>query len=519
MSSSRRDLLKLAVALAGGTLAARVLPRVFSLGQAGDKPNIIIIVFDTMTARHLSVYGYPRQTTPNLERFAQRATVYHSHFSSGSYTIPGTASILTGLYPWHHRALNPSGPVERGLTGGNIFHAAGPAYYRLGWGQNLWADMFLRQFSGDLDVHLPEESFAFRNPLILGDVNRDDPMNFIAYEDFMVGGAKMDTPYPGSVLLGMLDIAAGHGENLNPLLGELIQRQEMPFNRFFYYQNHAVFQGIADSVRTLEGRGQPFFCYYHLWSPHDPYAPTKQFSRLFNDDLHVTRKPRHPLIPAEGALSDEELDNLSREYDCYIANLDFEFGAWFDQLEASGALDNSYVIVLSDHGELFERGYRGHFSPLMYDHGIHIPLLISAPGQKERKDIYVPTNNVDLLPTLAALTGGPAPTFTDGQLLPGYGGVEDNSRTIYCVDAKLNSAIRPIAIGSFAVIRGTRKLILYTGYEGFSDMVELYDLKTDPDEMHDLANDEPDTVKQMLDELSAARTKADEPFMNSNSSQ
>ncbi|MEW5942137.1 MAG: sulfatase-like hydrolase/transferase, partial [Chloroflexota bacterium] len=274
MPSTRRDLLKLAAALAGGALASRVLPRALSLGQAAERPNVLILLFDTMTAPHLSVYGYPRKTTPNFERFAQRATVYHRHYSSGSYTIPGTASILTGLYPWNHRAINLSGPVRRDLAGNNIFRAVGPEYYRIGWGQNLWVEMFLRQFRADIDEHLPPDWSAFKNPLLLGEMNPRDPMVYLAYDEFLVGGVKLDTPYAGSVLLGLLDIAVGRGENVNPVLSQAMERQNIPFNFFFYYQNGAVFQGIFNSVQAARRR-QPFFGYYHLWSPHDPYAPAK----------------------------------------------------------------------------------------------------------------------------------------------------------------------------------------------------------------------------------------------------
>src|SRR3972149_189137 len=90
---SRRDFLKLlAGSSAGlGMLGIKGLVE-HALAQAGDRPNIIVLVLDAMSAQNLSIYGYPRPTMPNLERFAQRATVYHSHLSAGNFTTPGTAS-------------------------------------------------------------------------------------------------------------------------------------------------------------------------------------------------------------------------------------------------------------------------------------------------------------------------------------------------------------------------------------------------------------------------------------------
>src|SRR5690349_2648530 len=114
---SRRSFLK----LLGAAAPTVLLPAVSAwAGQnlnqgSASKPNVIVLLLDAMTSRNLSVYGYPRPTSPNLERFAEHATVYHSHNSSGNYTIPGTASLLTGMYPWTHRAINYSGGIQSGL--------------------------------------------------------------------------------------------------------------------------------------------------------------------------------------------------------------------------------------------------------------------------------------------------------------------------------------------------------------------------------------------------------------------
>ena len=76
-----------------------------------DRPNILVLLFDTLSARHTSLDGYPRHTTPHLERFAERATVYHAHHASGNFTNPGTASLLTGAYPWKHRSMQLYSPI------------------------------------------------------------------------------------------------------------------------------------------------------------------------------------------------------------------------------------------------------------------------------------------------------------------------------------------------------------------------------------------------------------------------
>jgi arylsulfatase A-like enzyme len=338
-----------------------------------------------------------------------------------------------------------------------------------------------------------------------------DPLTYYAFENFLVGKILATNP-PGSVTMGVLDGAFRHGAASVPKLSG--KEKLLPFNGFVYYRNRTVFQGVFDTVQTAAQSGQPFFGYFHLFSPHGPYTPTSDFAGLFEDGLKVPRKPLHPLISKKAAIPDKYQDRYSRLYDQYVANVDAEIGNLLDQLETSGLLDNTYVVLLSDHGQIFERGVHGHFSRLLYDQGIHIPLVILSPGQTERRDVYVPTSNVDLVPTLVALTGGRLPDGLDGQLLPGFGGAEDE-HPVFCIEAKESSAFRPFDKASFALIRGSHKLIWYSGYPEADELVELYDLKSDPREMKDLSHDEPILVKQMLDELSDARAKADAPYARS----
>src|SRR5712691_5740932 len=111
----RRDFLKLAAFFPPALALSNFFSAQDSAGRspATNLPNVIVVLFDAMTARNLSVYGYHRETTPNFERFAERATVYHAHDSAGNFTIPGTSSLLTGMYPWTHRAINNGGLVDR----------------------------------------------------------------------------------------------------------------------------------------------------------------------------------------------------------------------------------------------------------------------------------------------------------------------------------------------------------------------------------------------------------------------
>ena len=150
---TRRDFLKLAAMVPPALAFSKLLSfdSLLNLKQKSSLPNVIILIFDAMSAYHLSLHGYQRKTTPNLDRFAKRANVYNAHYSTANFTVPGVASILTGLYPWTHRALQLSGLVARDLVNRNLFEIMSNDYYRFGFSQNVYATNIMNQFQSQID--------------------------------------------------------------------------------------------------------------------------------------------------------------------------------------------------------------------------------------------------------------------------------------------------------------------------------------------------------------------------------
>jgi len=503
-SFNRRSFLK----LLGATAPAILWPRLASQfsGSTNQKnnslPNVIIILFDAMSARNLSVHGYPRPTSPALERFAERATVYHSHYSAGNYTIPAVASLLTGTYPWKNRAINHRGAVKHSMIENNIFRVLGSDYYRLAFPQNFWANLILAQFQEDIDVLLPSGAFAELNYLLSDYFPNDKNMAARALDDFAFNIADE----PPSLLLGSLQRMLYSWESnrlsTNGYPEEIPHDVNYPIN----FRLEDVFDGLISLFPELPS---PFFTYLHLLPPHTPYRPSDRFFNTFRDGMKPTRKPVHKF--ADGT-PNSELNLARRLYDEYIASLDWELSRLMNSLESQGVLENSYVIITADHGEMFERGEKGHSTPLLYDPVVHIPLLISAPGQKTRRDVYAPTNSVDLLPTFAQLTGKPIPAWCDGKPLPGLGGEDDLERSTYSVEAKLSPANGLLTKATVALWKGDQKLIYYTGYEQ-EDTFELYNLSEDIEELNDLYPAQPVIAKRMKEELLEAFLIANKPYL------
>ena len=196
--------------------------------------------------------------------------------------------------------------------------------------------------------------------------------------------------------------------------------------------------------------------------------------------------------------------------------MDSEFARLYQLLENSGILENTWLVLTSDHGELFERGIRGHNTPTLFRPVIHVPLLIFPPGGRNRQDVYENTSAVDLLPTLLHLAGrDPAEApWAQGHVLPPF---EPNAvGDQFAVESKTTQENQPMAEATLAMRRGRHKLIYYFGYPelaGEEGAVELFDLEADPGERVNLYAAERELGDRLLADLLARHREAERPFL------
>jgi len=505
---SRRDFLKVAGAAFVSVLSPRSLSS-FRL-DAGRKPNIIIILWDAFSARHLSLFGYPRLTTPNVDAFAERSTVFHAHYSGSNYTTCGTASMLTGMLPWKHGAINYDGLVRSEFVRSNPYTLLGPEYHRFAFSQNPWPDRLMGQYYGDVDRFLPPSAYS-----LLGDdgariLENDRAIASVALDSFLFSTQGGNAPI-GSPVLGYLNksrVLNFTDRQKSDSYSKGVP-QVMNMNYLFPFRNEMVYGGVYSEISRLESEAPPYFAYFHLYSPHYPYRPRNDFRRLFRDDYRPIVKPSHPL---SAGLHEDFILTQRTLYDRQIAQIDAEFGRLIASLDETGVLENSYLIFTSDHGEMFERGFVGHGFQFMYEPVLQIPLMIHAPGQAQRNDIHTPTSNIDLLPTLLSIAGREIPPDVDGRILPGFGGAVDEDRPIISMVATENSAFGPMKKAVISMRKRAYKLIAYPGYDGMDQAFELYDLENDPEELENLAAGDGKRLAQMKDELFGYLDAANRPF-------
>ena len=214
---SRRDFLKL-LGILPGALAAPSLMQLLMPRRDSNALHVLIFVFDAWSAKHLSLGGYPRQTMPNFEKFADRAFVFHNHYSTGSFTVPGTASLLTGLHPWSHGAMHLGAMgVVPSHESHNLFAALEGAYHTLGYAQNPYADIFLYQFDEWVNTHLSSGQFNLErhNLYNLPVLENDAALAFMALDNnIFAKGWGLD----GSLFLGF-------GSQLNAMRKQNILRK------------------------------------------------------------------------------------------------------------------------------------------------------------------------------------------------------------------------------------------------------------------------------------------------------
>jgi arylsulfatase A-like enzyme len=463
--------------------------------------NVIMLVFDTLSALHLDLHGYQRKTTPNLARFAENATVYHSHYSAGNFTVPGTASMLTGTYPWTNLAYHFHGTIQDDFATKNIFQILKEnGYTSLAFSHNIQVNMLFSQFQHSI------ETWKMPRDVPLSDNNLSDLLFRRDYGAAIRSEAvylKFAGELPNSLFLDPIGwlFRVKSTEAINNELWQLFPRG-VPKSDDIVCVLEDTFDWLIPQLMALP---QPYFAYIHVMPPHFPYNTRREFIDIFNDGWEPASKPESIFARRKLPTSIYE---LRRFYDEYIAYVDSEFGRIFNQLLQKGVLENTHLIITSDHGEMFERGVWGHLNQVLYQPVIRVPLLIHEPGQNFRQDIYTLTSSIDLVPTILHLAQLGCPSWCEGEILPPY--AENSStdeRTIFAVEAKSNPKSRQLEVATVAMMKDQYKLINYMGYPDSEDFFELFDLSNDPDERLDLSEVRKPLASDLLEEL---RTKIQE---------
>ncbi len=419
-------------------------------------PNVLLIVLDTVRAQNLSLYGYHRATTPRLEQFARRSVRFGKAITTAPWTLPAHASIFTGRYPRELSAdfLKPLDASHPTLA--EVLRARG--YLTAGFVANTF-------YCG------------YEHGLSRG---------FLHYEDYQL---SLEELLISSSLLRTI--------THNAHLRRIIRNHQILTRKTAAQVNENFLSWLSDVAAASR---RPFFAFLNYFDAHEPYLPLPPYDTLFSANLAWRNWPHDHAVRAAWRIKREQMNPQQNQaaidaYDGSIAYLDHHLGLLFDELERRGVLEQTIVIVTSDHGEAFgEHGYHGH-SDNLYLPLLHVPLLISFPARVPAgREIQEPVTLRDLAATILDLAG-----ISQGNLLPGHslarhwiGTSAVSASTGSPVLSEVN--IAPIKPRLYPPGSRAEMYSLLSGRYHYirnaSGQEEVYDIVNDPSELHNLADSE-----------------------------
>ncbi len=413
--------------------AAAFLVAAGAAGQEPSRPNILLLFADDQRADTIAAWGNPHIRTPNLDRLAGRGFSFRNNYcfgsNSGAVCVPSRAMLMSGR-TW----LDVKHNLEGVTLLPELLRAAGYTAFAAGKWHN-GQESFVRAF--------PEGRSVF------------------------FGGMADHTKVP------VVDVRGGKVTN----------------RRTAAKRSSEEFADAAIEFLTSH-RGGPFFCYVAFTAPHDPCDPPADqrdyyyahrpplpanFLPLPRFDNGLTKNVRDENLAPYPRTREVISDQLC-EYYGMISHLDEQVGRVLAALEKSGHANDTIVLYAADHGlALGSHGLLGKQS--LYEHSMKCPLIIAGPGIPAGRSTAAFTYLFDILPTLCARAGvRPPPGLAGEDLAPLWQGTKDRLR---------DSVFLPFS-GLMRSVRDERwKLIVYPPI----NHRELFDLRDDPDETHDLAGD------------------------------
>lgn len=327
--------------------------------SVGEKPNIFLIIVDALTAQDMSLFGYPLETTPHLKEITKGWSVYTNAHTPSVCSIGVYPSLITGHYPYILRPLTQYGDQIRSSdTWTDLFQVLKENGYHTYWSGYLPPGFY--HTGGGVET-------VFGMPYGRQLMNAWLQMKAIRKQYFPYIPLSMQQPEKTSS----------------------IQYDDYRFSRAMNLLNEGFFQS-------------PFFSYLHF------------------DGVHVMPGIEwvYPAGTFQGTFLDPEKPNIRQQYNEAILNFDFQFSKFIDQLKEKEIYDQSMIILMADHGQVFREGSLAQCSTEITLNETHIPLLIKYPKQVGGEWISDIVSTIDLTPTiLDVLKISHPPAWFDGTSL------------------------------------------------------------------------------------------------------
>lgn len=414
--------------------------------RTAEKPNILVILTDDQRYNTIHALGNKEIITPNMDRLVKEGTAFtEAHIMGGlggAICCPSRAMLMTGKTLFHLHKDGEYVPATDS-TFPEVFRANGYITFETGkWHQDR------------------------------ATYNRA----FMSGENILFGG--MNPPETGGQYRPRLHHYDSTAKYNTPFWGD-------------HYSSVYFADAAVNFLQEQKDNQQPFLMYVAFTSPHDPRTPPSWYGHSYTPDdvsLPVNFLPEHPFDNGEMTIRDEALlpfprtkEAVKRElakYYSMVSEADYQMGRILEMLKKTGKYDNTIIVFAGDNGlSVGDHGLLGKQN--CYESAIRVPLVFAGPRVPKSKQVnkYVYLN--DIYPTLCEMAGISIPaTVETSSLTPAFGNGAFKGRD-HVFFAYLNL--------QRAVVQDGFKLIRYN-VNGQS-RTQLFNLNSDPTEMHDLSGE------------------------------
>ncbi len=409
-------------------------PEILAPAAADERPNVVLVVLDTLRADRLSCYGHPLETSPSMDRWATQSGVRFANVvAPAPWTLPSHASLFTGIDALRH--------------GFNFWGTAAPAF-------DMLAEILRRG--------------GYTTAAITGGGILQPTFGFAqGFDTFDYWGEPRSDREVGWVFA-------------NARRWIEANRQRRFFLFVHTYETHAPHrrqQPYFDRLARAAGVTPPTFELGMLTHPWQDL--------IHPGDYFVVKRPGGDGWTSD--LSSAELQTVGLMYDSSVATVDAEVGRLIDEIRASGLSGRTLVIVTSDHGEaLGEDGRAGH--SYLDDYNLMVPLILELPGASHAGAVVdTQVRLVDLMPTVLDVVGIEPTAPVDGRSLLALLGGDSAD---FPPEAWAYAAASNVGLA----LRLDNKLKYRFPDPAWAEVAHreaLYDLESDPDEDHNLAPGDP----------------------------
>lgn len=406
--------------------------------------NVVFIMLDTLQFNYLGCYGNETIKTPNIDRFARQSVLFENAYSEGLPTVPVRRALMTGRFTLPYGGWKPLAGDETTVT--DIL-----------WGRNMQTALVY----DTAPMRLPK--FGYSRGFDYVDFCPGQELDHTTFENEPLDPALKAEDFTSPSMVWDKDgnMIDDDSKQLLDEIGCFLRQQQ--HRRTEEDQYCAKVMGRADHwLQKRRDKNRPFFLWIDSFDPHEPWdGPSvwKNEPCPYDPDYEGNPILLAPWTPVEGRITDRECEHVRALYMEKITMVDKYVGRVLDSLREQGLMDETMVVLMSDHGQPMGKDEHGHgimrkSRPWPYEELVHVPLMMHIPGIEGGQRVSSFVQNVDVTATIMDVLN----------LLDTEDGVSDHGMNTYGAEDFQGLSLLPVMQGETKSVRD----FAIAGYYGMS---------------------------------------------------